>query len=101
MAEPSNPTATSPSEAALRRRIRNMIIFFMVMISLSGITAFPVETELRWLNGWLHAGRLSQFLAYIETAMTETNRNYPQMAYGFDWLAFAHLVIAMMFIGPL
>ena len=29
-----------------------------------------------------------------------TNRNYPFMAYGTDWLAFGHLVIAITFIGP-
>ena len=28
------------------------------------------------------------------------NQNFPQLAYGYDWLAFAHLVIALMFIGP-
>ena len=33
--------------------------------------------------------------------MVETNTKYPMLAYGFDWLAFAHIVIAMAFIGPL
>ncbi len=30
-------------------KIRLIIIFFMIVLVLSGITAFPVETELRWL----------------------------------------------------
>jgi hypothetical protein len=32
---------------------------------------------------------------------TATNRIYPFLAYGTDWLAFSHLVIAVAFIGPL
>jgi hypothetical protein len=31
---------------------------------------------------------------------TATNAHYPFLAYGTDWLAFAHLVIAVAFIGP-
>lgn len=33
--------------------------------------------------------------------MTETHRLYPFIAYGTDWLAFAHIVIAIAFVGPL
>jgi hypothetical protein len=29
------------------------------------------------------------------------NQRYPFLAYGYDWLAFAHLVIAVAFVGPL
>ena len=30
-----------------------------------------------------------------------TYRQYPFVAYGTDWLAFGHIVIAIFFIGPL
>ncbi len=30
-------------------KIRLMLLFFMVALILSGVTAFPVETELKWL----------------------------------------------------
>ena len=33
-------------------------------------------------------------------ALQDTNARYPFLAYGTDWLAFAHLVIAIAFIGP-
>ena len=29
------------------------------------------------------------------------NNQYPFLAYGYDWLAFAHFVLAILFIGPL
>lgn len=79
-----------------------MIIFFMIALALSGITAFPVETELHWLL--LHPSLVPQGLQHwlqrCYDALKETNARYPMLAYGYDWLAFAHLVIAMAFIGP-
>jgi hypothetical protein len=57
----------------------------------------------------LHAGRLAplaestHLLSWIERVsdgLSITNARYPFLAYGTDWLAFAHLVIAVAFIGP-
>ncbi len=80
-----------------------MIIFFMIALALSGITAFPVETELHWLlqHQWLVPSRFQQWLQSCYDALKDTNTKYPMLAYGYDWLAFAHLVIAMAFFGPL
>ena len=33
--------------------------------------------------------------------LADTNKEYPFLAYGYDWLAFAHFVLAILFIGPL
>ena len=87
----------------LIRRIRVMLIFFMVALALSGITAFPVYSELRW---WMNGGyRLpgpkgQEWLTTVWKGVDHTEQHYPFLFYGFDWLAFAHLVIAMLFIGP-
>ena len=91
------------------QRIRFWLAVFIIGLALSGITAFPLETELNWLVSTLHAGWLrpiSEFtglLPWIErvnNALSETNAHYPFLAYGTDWLAFAHLAIAVAFIGP-
>ena len=84
-------------------KIRLLIVFFIVALILSGITAFPVETELRWLlnHPSLIPSFAQQWLQEVYAALVETNAKYPMLAYGFDWLAFAHIVIAMAFIGPL
>jgi len=86
-----------------RKVVRVLILFFIVALVLSGITAFPVETELRWLanlnkgnQGWLY-----EWLARVYVGVEHTNEQFPFIAYGSDWLAFAHLVIAVVFIGPL
>jgi hypothetical protein len=92
------------------RRIRIWLAVFILGLLLSGITAFPLESELRWLvpvvrGSSLHDVAQSVFLLpwleRVEAALTETNERYPFLAYGTDWLAFAHLVIAVAFVGPL
>ena len=35
---------------SLITKIRLLIVFFIIALILSGVTAFPVETELRWLQ---------------------------------------------------
>ena len=87
----------------LLKKIRMLIVFFMIALILSGVTAFPVETELKWLLS--HPSLVPSFAQYwleeVYIALKETNSRYPMLAYGFDWLGFAHIVIAMAFIGPL
>lgn len=72
-------------------------------LAVSGLTAFPLQTELGWLvshdsyypegmNRWLHT---------IHLAISNTNQSYPYLSYGTDWLAFAHLMLALLFIGTL
>jgi hypothetical protein len=36
----------------------------------------------------------------VQDALSRTNAQYPFLAYGTDWLAFAHLLVAVTFIGP-
>lgn len=83
-------------------KIRLLIAFFMLMLVLCGITAFAPETELKWLLqfGGSMAGALQQWLQKVYTAISDANSKYPFLMYGYGWLAFAHLVIALVFIGP-
>ena len=39
-------------------------------------------------------------MRHVSEALSITNANFPFLAYGTDWLAFAHLVIAVGFVGP-
>jgi len=91
------------------RRIRLWLAVFIVGLVLSGITAFPLETELSGLVSILHAGWLQPiaeftgllpWIEHVNDALRATNAVYPFLAYGTDWLAFAHLVIAVVFVGP-
>jgi len=94
----------------LIRRIRIWLSLFIVGLVLSGLTAFPLERETASLNRMFGvaavppaAGEpgLHLWLRRVHEGVAHTNRDYPFMAYGTDWLAFAHLVIAVAFLGPL
>lgn len=37
----------------------------------------------------------------VRDALVDIDVRYPFIPYGFDWLAFGHLVIAVAFVGPL
>lgn len=99
---------TQQDERKILKKIRGIIVFFMIALALSGITAFPIETELNTFFSVTDINSESvndypeifKFLHYIKENVTEANQKAPQLAYGCDWLAFAHLVIALLFIGP-
>ena len=88
-------------------KIRLVTLFFIAALVVSGITAFPVETELRLLIQLLNIegqnpeslNALQRWLAFVYEGISTTNAQIPFIAYGFDWLAFAHIVIGLAFIG--
>ncbi len=89
------------------RRIRLITSLFIVGLAVSGITAFPLRHELSWLAAILHidpatdptgyAG-LRHWIAFVWQGLRDTDARYPFLAYGTDWLAFGHLVIALFFL---
>jgi hypothetical protein len=87
------------------RQIRRLIFFFILALFLSGVTAIPIETQLGFAMRLLAVleldNGLSGWLTQVHRGVLETNQKYGFIAYGTDWLAFAHFVIAMAFIGPL
>lgn len=93
----------------LLRRIRVVLAGFVVGLILSGLTAFPLTGELKLLAHSMGAGDLAkpeqfggvtEWIVRVRNALVATDYRYPFLAYGYDWLAFAHLVIALAFIGP-
>ena len=90
-------------------RIRCLILFYMAAILISGITAFPLRWELGVLCQWFgegtfvgnHIPALPDWLAFVREGIEFNAVYYPFYAYGTDWLAFAHIVIATAFFGPL
>ena len=91
------------NEQQLRKRIRTWVLIFIVGLVLSGVTAFPIETELAFLarNSSVFPDFMARWFETIYGAVKDTNTRYPWLAYGTDWLAFGHIVIGTTFIGPL
>ncbi|MET9423006.1 MULTISPECIES: hypothetical protein [unclassified Streptomyces] len=95
--------------AALLRGIRVWLAFFVVCLVLSGVTAFPLVTEVRLLEDLLGSAAspvpeqlpgLMEWIGRVREGLDATEAKYPFVLYGTDWLAFAHLVIAVAFYGP-
>ena len=96
----------SPTPDQLRRRIRWLTGLFMLGLVLSGMTAIPLTAELDGLasvfglaDGTQTNSEVAQWLGKVRAALHETNTRYPFLFYGGDWLAFGHIVIALVFIG--
>ena len=85
------------------KKIRIVTIIFMVFLILSGLTAIPLEWELSLVNHWFEGGNslLADWYHKTYNTILGVNSDYPVIIYGFDWLAFAHIVIATVFIGPI
>ncbi|WP_333762765.1 hypothetical protein [Streptomyces sp. IBSBF 2390] len=93
--------------AALLKGIRVWLVIFVVCLVLSGATAFPLVHELRWIEGLLRAlavpdllPGLMEWISRVRDGLDTVDAEYPFVLYGTDWLAFAHLVIAVAFYGP-
>ena len=105
----TNPTDPPLSAAVLRRRIRWLLAFFMLALLASGLTAFPLLAEMELLARGLGIPPqanpadftgLQHWIALVRTGLRDTDARYPFIAYGTDWLAFAHIILAVLFLGP-
>jgi hypothetical protein len=86
----------------IKKQINCWLVFFIVALFVSGLTAIPVARELNFLlkisEGY---GVIHSWIQRVYDGFQDMNRQYPFLAYGYDWLAFAHFVLAILFIGPL
>ena len=80
------------------KTIRRVVVVFMTLLILSGITAFPLVTEVNWM-----VTNISYFPTYFHSWIWNVYNAVHQtpsiVLYGTDWLAFAHIIIALFFIG--
>jgi hypothetical protein len=97
------------NKTALQRRIRFLLILFIIALSTAGLTAIPLQWELALLNQWFGTDSfllqifpsMAEWISRVNDSVQNGYGQYPLLAYGTDWLAFAHIVIAVAFMGPL
>ena len=81
--------------------IRTLLLAFMIILFLSGVTALPVKAELDFLLRFIPAeSGMGYWLGKVLSSYREVQVEAPFLLYGYDWLAFAHFVLAILFIGP-
>ncbi len=103
--------STDPTlQKRLFGRYRVAMLLFIAGLVVSGLTTFPLLYELRLVAAllgippdasYLDYSGLHYWIAYVREGLETARRDYPFLAYGTDWLAFGHLVIALFFFGPL
>jgi len=97
------------NQTALQRRIRFFLLFFIFALSIAGLTAIPLRWELGLLNHWFginsslyrYIPSMAEWIDRVNDSVQHGYGQFPLLAYGTDWLTFAHIAIAIAFIGPL
>jgi hypothetical protein len=106
---PAKRTTCAETRGGHVRAVRFWLAVVIGGLFVSGVTAFPLEAELHWFLGALQTNALRSiaehthllpWIARVYDGLRDTNAHYAFLAYGTDWLAFAHLVIAAVFLGP-
>ena len=91
------------NEKKLKREIRILLYVLVGGLVVSGITAFPLYIELVYAHNVMSSfdvdNSLTRWIETVYQGVDEVDSKYPFIAYGTDWLAFAHLVLAVLFIG--
>jgi hypothetical protein len=64
---------------------------------LSGITAFPIQTEIDYLYKNINSFPV-MFNDWIASLYNNLHSTPSVMFYGTDWLAFAHIIIGLFFV---
>lgn len=90
-------------------RYRVALGLFLLGLVFSGLTAFPLLTEIRVLSSLLGINDPSKYadytglvhwIAYVQLGLERTYVVFPFFGYGTDWLAFGHLASAAFFVRP-
>ncbi|MCB1064255.1 MAG: hypothetical protein KDN20_15230 [Verrucomicrobiae bacterium] len=92
-------------------RVRWFLGFVIFGLVVSGLTAFPLRHELEILAELVTDSDglsprfpafpgLTEWVVKVRDGLIATDETYPFVAYGTDWLAFGHLIIALFFILP-
>jgi hypothetical protein len=88
------------------KRAKWMLGLVAFGLFVSGVTIWPALWELKtvvrmvWGEGE-PAGVLHRFIVQAIEGLEAVESDYPFLLYAYDWLAFAHVVLAILFVGTL
>jgi hypothetical protein len=85
----------------IQKQVRRLLLLFMIALFLSGLTAIPIGPELSWLLFVVpKETSIHEWLLKVLVAYKQVSGDHLFLLYGYDWLAFAHFILAVLFIGP-
>jgi hypothetical protein len=88
------------------KRAKLMLTIVVFGLLVSGVTVWPAVSELKLAVSivWGDAepsGVLHRFVLRAIEGLESVEAQYPFMLYAHDWLAFAHIVLAILFAGAI
>lgn len=99
----------NPEHRALLRKTRFLLAVFVLALVASGLTAVPIVWGVNILEKMIGQGTfmerifppMARWISYVHRGLTNIPHESSFIYYGTDWLAFAHIVIAIAFVGPI
>ncbi len=87
-------------------RAKMMLAIVSFGLFVSAVTIWPAQWELETLVSVVWGdreatGAMHRFLLEVIEALDTIGARYPFLWYGYDWLAFAHLMLAILFAGAI
>ena len=67
----------------------------------SGVTVWPAISELNFALSILPESGLKSFVLQVKEGLQSVNETHPYLMYGYDWLAFAHICLSILFLGAI
>ncbi|MCB9239810.1 MAG: hypothetical protein H6608_01645 [Flavobacteriales bacterium] len=88
-------------QSTLHRKIKWMVITFQLGLFVPGVTAFFIPGGVEWttLAAQYLDFPLHRWLTQVHIGVQAMDTAYPFIFYGTDWLAFAHILFTILFIG--
>ncbi len=86
------------------KKIRIWTYVLIIGLVVSGLTAINPDFFLHPIVNLFQnqpQSAITVWLNYIYKALLVTKAEYPFLLYGYDWLAFAHILLGILFIGVL
>lgn len=82
------------------RLIRRWLTVFIVILILSGLSVFPIVTASDWLTSLFPPGdAMGNWFDRLNQGIRVVDDKYPFIFYGYDWMAFAHFLFAILYVG--
>ncbi|MFT7591693.1 MAG: hypothetical protein ACI9UJ_001622 [bacterium] len=84
------------------RQIRFLTIMVQLGLLIAGLTAFWIPQGVSFLVNDVKLGSFinqEQWLLHVNNGVQSIDKTFPFIWYGTDWMVFAHILFAVLFIG--
>ena len=86
------------------KRAKLMLFIVSFGLFISGVTIWPAISELKISLSIMESIGMNQthlfgFITKVRDSLILIEKKHPHIIYAYDWLAFAHIVLAILFYG--